>query len=276
MKIKVRDVDMFYMVQGQGEPALVMHGGLGADHTCFLNTPFNKLSSRLKLYYYDHRCNGRSSCPSIETMTHENLAKDAEALRRALGLDNFTLIGHSYGGIAALEYASRYQSNLRRLLLITTAPSGELLIEARKMALKRAPELISTVDKILNAEIHSDEEFEDALGALAPLYFNDYDSFKDAATRATKDVKFRGEAYNYSFSKLLPEYDVRDKLREIKVPTLILCGRHDWITPVNQSEAIHDGLPNSELVIFENSAHWVYIEEEELFMMTVNDWLDRT
>ena len=117
MKIKVRDVDMFYMVQGQGEPALVMHGGLGADHTCFLNTPFNKLSSRLKLYYYDHRCNGRSSCPSIETMTHENLAKDAEALRKALGLDNFTLIGHSYGGIAALEYALRFQSNLRRLLL---------------------------------------------------------------------------------------------------------------------------------------------------------------
>ena len=276
MKIKIGDVELFHRIEGRGDPAVVMHGGLGADHTCFLNTPFNRLSNRLKLVYYDHRCNGRSSCPGIETMTHENLARDAEGLRRALGLENFTIIGHSYGGITALEYAARYQSNLRRMLLITTAPSGELLVEARKMAQRRAPELMDVVDRVLNAEIQGDEEFAEALGQLAPLYFCDFDSFKEAAEKATKDVKFSGAAYNYSFSKLLPAYDVRPKLPEIEVPTLILCGRHDWITPVNQAEAIHAGLPNSELVIFENSAHWVYIEEEELFMETVNDWLDRT
>ena len=52
--------------------------------------------------------------------------------------------------------------------------------------------------------------------------------------------------------------------------------RLDWITPPSQSEFMHEQLPNSELVIFEESAHWVYIEEEELFLNTVNDWLSRT
>ena len=127
MHITLDDVELFYRIEGSGDPALVMHGGLGADHTCFVNTGFNKLSDNLELTYYDHRCNGRSSCPGIETLTHENLAGDAEKLRAALGYENITVIGHSYGGFTGLEYALRFPSNLRRLILITTAPSGETL-----------------------------------------------------------------------------------------------------------------------------------------------------
>ena len=108
-----------------------MHGGLGADHTVFVNSPFNKLAKQLKLIYYDHRCNGRSACPGIETMSHDNLASVAEAIREALELGEITVIGHSYGGITGLEYALQYQSNLRRLILITTTPSFENLKEAR-------------------------------------------------------------------------------------------------------------------------------------------------
>lgn len=276
MKMIVGDADLFYTVEGKGDPALVMHGGLGADHSIFLNTPFNKLSDRLQLTYYDHRCNGRSSCPGIETMSHDNLAQDAEGLRAGLGLENITVIGHSYGGFTAMEYALRFQSNLRRMVLITTAPSGDTLKEARKVAQKRAPELMDTVDKVLNADISSDEEFGQVLTDLAPLYFYDFKPFEAQLAKATKDSIFNAEAFKHSFAKLMPEYDVRDKLPTIEVPVLILCGKHDWITPPNQAEIIHQKLPNSELVMFENSAHWVYIEEAELFLKTVNDWLDRT
>ena len=140
MKVSANGVELFYRVEGQGEAALVMHGGLGADHTAFVNSPFNKLANQLKLIYYDHRCNGRSACPGIDTMSHDNLAGDAEGLREVLELGEITVIGHSYGGITGLEYALRYQSNLRRLVLITTAPSFETLKEARTVAKKRAPE----------------------------------------------------------------------------------------------------------------------------------------
>jgi len=69
---------------------------------------------------------------------------------------------------------------------------------------------------------------------------------------------------------------LREKLANINVPVLILCGRYDWITPVSQSKILNKKINNSELVIFENSGHWVYIEEEELFLNTVNKWLART
>ena len=96
MEIDLNDVTLFYRTEGLGDPALVMHGGLGADHTAFVNSGFNKLSKQLKLIYYDHRCNGRSSFPGVETLTHKNLATDAENLRIALGHKNLTVIGHSY------------------------------------------------------------------------------------------------------------------------------------------------------------------------------------
>jgi len=276
MKVAANDVELFCRIEGEGDPALVMHGGLGADHTVFVNSPFNKLANQLKLIYYDHRCNGRSACPGIETMSHYNLANDAEAIREVLELQDITVIGHSYGGITGLEYALRFQSNLRRLILITTAPSFETLREARIVVKKRAPELMPIVEKALDANVDTDAEFHKLLTDLAPLYCYNFAQFEHMLSEATKDLVPKAEAFRHSFKNLIPQYDVRDQLVDITVPVLIICGRHDWITPVSQSLLMHDKLTNSELVIFENSAHWVYIEEEALFLKTIEDWLDRT
>ena len=276
MHITLNDIELFYRIEGSGDPALVMHGGLGIDHTPFLNTGFNKLSRSLELTYYDHRCNGRSSCPGIETLTHENLAGDAEKLRAALGYEDITVIGHSYGGFTGLEYAWRYPSNLRRIVLITTAFSGGHLQEAREIAKRRAPELMDLVEKGLNCEASSDEEAIGIWDQLGPLYCMDYHRFKDQLKTASKDIIHNVPSLQHSLCNLMPKFDVRDKLAEIDVPVLIIAGRHDWITPPGQSEIMHERLPNSELVMLEDSAHWVYIEEENLFLKTVTDWLEKT
>jgi proline iminopeptidase len=204
------------------------------------------------------------------------LAADAENLRIALDHKNLTVIGHSYGGITGLEYALRYPENLRRLILITTTPSGTGLGEARKIAETRAPHLMDAVDKMLGGKCATDDEFIELLTILAPLYFKDFHLFEDEFSEAAKDMVPNAAAFRHSFSELLPKYDLREKLANINVPVLILCGRHDWITPVSQSKILNEKIYNSELVIFENSGHWVYIEEEELFLNTVNEWLART
>ena len=188
MKIALDGVDIHYRIEGSGDPALVMHGGLGADHTCFVNTGFRKLSSMLELVLYDHRCNGRSSSPDIKTLTHENLSSDAEKLRTRLGYNEVTVIGHSYGGIIGLEYALRYPSNIRRLILVTTTPSGDCLSEARKIAMNRAPHLIKTVDNLLTGKCANDKEFIELLTTLAPLYFKNYSLFEKEFAEAAKDI----------------------------------------------------------------------------------------
>jgi len=68
---------------------------------------------------------------------------------------------------------------------------------------------------------------------------------------------------------------VREQLKDVHVPVLITVGRYDWITPVEASEELHSLLPNSELVVFENSGHSPQQEEKELWLATIRDFLQR-
>ncbi len=84
MRAQVNDTQLFFERVGKGQPMLVMHGGLGLDHTCF-RPWLDKLGEQVELIYYDHRGNGRSSRPdSLEGVTHETWAADADALRAQL------------------------------------------------------------------------------------------------------------------------------------------------------------------------------------------------
>ena len=74
---------------------------------------------------------------------------------------------------------------------------------------------------------------------------------------------------------LLAECNYIPRLGEIHTPTLILVGRDDFVTPPSQAKIMHDGIPNSELVILEQSGHFPYVEEPEAFFAAVRDWLRR-
>jgi len=115
---------------------LLMHGGLGLDHSAF-PPYFDNLGDLLTLIYYDHRGNGRSARPdSFEAITHATWVDDADALRAQLGYEQIILFGHSYGGFLAQEYALRYPERLAGLILCCTAPAIDYmpLIQANAAA----------------------------------------------------------------------------------------------------------------------------------------------
>ena len=78
-----------------------MHGGPGADHSTMLS--FLPLALEFKLIFYDHGCNGRSTRADLATMEWGNLTADAEAIRQDLGIEKWAVLGHSFGGMVALE-----------------------------------------------------------------------------------------------------------------------------------------------------------------------------
>ena len=116
--MQIRDVSLFVKVMGQGYPLVLMHGGPSLDHTTLLT--LEPLADQYTLIFYDHRCNGRSEGADVSTMTMDNLTADAEALRQALGYDQWIVFGQSFGGNVALEYALRYPQRLSRLILMDT------------------------------------------------------------------------------------------------------------------------------------------------------------
>lgn len=130
----IRDVSLFVKMVGQGYPILIMHGGPGADHSTML--PLQDCADQFTLIFYDHRCNGRSEGAEVSSMTWENLTADAEALRQTLGFEKWAVLGHSFGGMVALEYALRYPQSVSHLLLMDTC--GDI-----RWVQQNAPELLA-------------------------------------------------------------------------------------------------------------------------------------
>ena len=119
--------------------------------------------------------------------------------------------------------------------------------------------------------VDDNDEFRETFATIQPMYRTTVDPERDAE-RLT-EVPFRYQTHNFAFSENIPKYDVRDRLREINVPTLVLVGRHDWITPVDQSEYMAVHIPGAQLVIFEHSGHGPMIEENEAFTAHVRTFL---
>ena len=265
----VNETELFFVTAGHGLPCLVMHGGLGFDHT-YLHPWLNPLGDTLHLVYYDHRGNGRSGRPAKETMTHAQLAADADALAAHLGFDQVAVIGHSYGGFIALEFALRYPQRLSHLILLDTAPAfnypDEIMENARRLG---ATEQMLA---ILQAGFVSDDDMRQNFLVIWPLYFKTFDAEIGQRLLERSIINASGGAREGE----LAAYNVVPRLGEIRTPALVLVGRHDFICPPSQAHLLHGGLPRSELVIFEDSGHLPYVEEAEAFFTTVRGWIRRT
>lgn len=122
--VKVKDGYLYYNEIGQGIPIIVVHGGPGLDHG-YLQPQLSQLAANHKLIFYDQRGSGKSLDTPLDE-DHINIhqfVEDLEDLRKSLGLNKFVLMGHSWGGLLAMQYAIDYQDNLIGLILLNSAPA---------------------------------------------------------------------------------------------------------------------------------------------------------
>lgn len=274
MQVHINNHEVFYTTNGQGRPMLLMHGGSGLDHTYF-RPWLDTLSDQVQLIYYDQLGQGRSTRPqSYEDISMDTWADEADALRAQLGHERIILFGHSFGSFIAQNYALRHGDHLDGLILCDGAPVLDYADVIMANAQSRGtPEQVQAVMEALSAPVADDASFRQLWVTILPLYFNHYDPKVGAAL--DEATQYSAEAYNQGMGKLLPTFNVLNQLSEITVPTLVVGGRHDWITPPAQgAERLHAGLPNSKLVIFEESGHFPFIEEHGRFVQTVRDWIN--
>lgn len=254
--IPIRDVSLFVKVIGQGYPLVLMHGGPSLDHTTLL--PLQPLSDQFTLIFYDHRCNGRSEGAEVSSMTFENLTADADALRQKLGFDQWAVLGQSFGGNVALEYALRYPQSLSHLVLINTGGDQWWVNHnAPEILAKRgySESAVAAARRFYNGQLDPDEVFPTVQKFLKAYNYN------NSLRRVAKDIvlghmpKMRPEALVFGYSQLLKGWTVMDRLGEIKVPTLVMAGRHDFLFPPEHQAILTDRLPNARLEIIECAGH---------------------
>ena len=254
---------------GDGEPCVVVHGGLGVDHQLYRRT-LAPLGDVLQLIHFDQRGNGRSVPVDLGTLTIEQLADDVVALADHLGLDRFVALGHSYGGFVAQELALRHGERLTGLVLVATTPGqlGNGEIERTEPA----PELPPEVQAMLGQPPASDEAMAGAMAAIFPAYFHAPERLDLASL--VEGTLFRADAMARGF-EVLASWSSVDRLAQITTPTLVCAGRHDAFTSWPQAHRIVERVPGADLAVFESSGHFPWIEEPDRFFATVGDWLAR-
>lgn len=271
----IRDVSLFVEVIGKGYPIVLMHGGPGVDHTTML--PFRSLADQFTLVLYDHRCNGRSVGAEVQSMTWENLTADADTLRQSLGFERWVVLGHSFGGMVALEFALRYPQSLSHLVLLDTCgDTWWVQKNAPRILAKRGynKSTVETAEHFYNGEITPDE-FMQSVRKLSTAYYHRLNPLQLARDIALgMRMKTRPEALIFGYSQLLKGWTVMDRLDEIKVPTLVMAGRNDFQFPPEHQAALAAGIPSARLEIIERAGHNSHSERPAEVIQALNNFLN--
>ncbi len=282
MRIAVNGVELFFDVYGSSlaargnelvdKPVIVaLHGGPGIDHSQFVPwlTP---IADQAQLILVDHRGNGRSSRPPVETRTLANMADDLEALRKALGLGRIVVFGMSFGGMLALSYAATYPDSIAGLIPCATTASNHALERALAgMHDLSSPDQREALARLRHGTVQSAEDLDRVFGALARFYEHDPQRTPPGGFKPIADI----DMLNWFFARERQTYDVRPRLSGIVAPTLVLTGRHDKIAPPFASDEILKGIPHAKQEMFEESGHRLMREENAKFLRTVRDFIGR-
>jgi proline iminopeptidase len=261
---------LYYVTLGRGVPVIFMHGGLGFDHQYF--RPFlDPLADSAKLVFYDHLGHGRSDRPAdFADLILARLSSDCDALATALGFDKFVLVGHSYGGFIALDFALRYPHRLVGLVLACTAPD---LTSGMRYPLGGTAEQQAALHRLFAGakENATDAALRANWSAAVPLYYNN----ADPPAGVVADVDSRtiySTAGSLRGSEILAGFDVISKLPNLATPTLVQYGAGD-IWRFGDNERLAKNIPAAKLTYFADSGHWPFQEEPAAYLAGMRGFL---
>jgi proline iminopeptidase len=274
--VTIEDTRLYVVERGQGYPLIVLHGGPGLDHTSF-GRYLDPLAESYRLLLVDQRSQGRSDrCPA-EGWTLQQMAADVVSLANALDLDRYAVMGHSYGALVALQNAVDHPGRAHKTIVSSGFPSARYLswVQQNLEMFEPAELRQQVIDSwARETSVQTSQEVADLLNDQLPFHFaNPLDPRIDAYREQTAAAVNSPEVLRHFASQEYGGIEVEERLGEVSQPVLVLAGRHDRACSVEASMAIASGIPNARLVIFENSAHMAFVEENEAYLDAIRQFL---
>jgi len=288
--VDANGVMIYYEAFGQGTPLVIVHGGPGASHDYFL--PYlTPLARHHRLVFIDERGSGRSSkLDDPSGYTVEAMADDLEAVRKELALGRIALLGHSYGGLLAQAYALKYQQNLSSLILCSTFFSTTKMNQVFQRELAAMPaDVRERIQKLEAAGLYghgkdyeknryTDDYMKAAWGDGYFPYL--YQRHPDANYDPLDSGKMSWDLYRemwgsdgeFVIDGNLKSAEYADRLPKMRVRTLVTAGDHDECDPA-QAKELSGLIRGSRLVIFPQSGHMTFVDQPDLFIRTIDDFL---
>ena len=260
-RISVNGLGLYYEIEGEGEPVVLIPGFAAGRWIWFKQT--SELARSFRVIIFDPRGVAESDKPE-GTQTISLLADDVAHLLQTIGIASAHVVGASFGGFVAQEFALKYPSMTRKLVLCCTSFGGPNHVVPAPETLRQ---LAST--KGLNSE---ERMRANLLLAFSPEYVRTEVAEVDHVVhlRAVNDVP---EHVYLSQWQAAMNFNAESTVDQIDKPTLVLSGDADVIVPVQNSRNLAAKIPGAELRIVEGASHTFFIERAAEFNQVVTEFL---
>jgi proline iminopeptidase len=252
---------------------LLLHGGPGFPHDYLEAMESFLPEAGIEMYYYDQLGVGNSDVPDDPALwTLPRYLSEVEEVRRGLGLDHFVLLGHSWGGILAIEYALNYQQHLRGMV-ISNMTAGMKSYLARTNALKQqllTPELLVKFNAMEAAKDYANPEYTRiVMENLYPQMICRLHPWPEPLSRAFRlgNEKIYNQMQGkseFEVSGNLKDWERWDRLHEIKVRTLTIGARYDEMDPEDMKK-MATLMPNATSAICPNGSHMSFWDDQDVY-----------
>ncbi len=269
-------VSLYYEIYGEGQPMVIINGGPGFNCNGFQGLA-KRLAKEYQVILYDQRGTGRSIVEQIDSarMTMDLMVADLEALRKHLGFQEWTVLGHSFGGILGNYYAAQHPAALKALI---ASASGGI-----DLGLLRSFDITQRMTGVQRDSFRY---------WRAQVNAGDTSAWADARRRAFMATAYvYDDAYAPRIAERLgqgnPEinqliwqdlhrigYDVQAAARTFEKPVLIIQGEQDVIS-LQIAEKAHEAYPNSRLEILPECGYYGWLDQPERYFGALADFMQR-
>ena len=267
--------DLFVDTLGSADSpvSLVLLHGPGLDHTCF-RPWLDPLATHCQLVFFDQRLNGRSPRTSRLLPTLEVLADDAVDVARRHCQGHVVLVGHSFSAWTALAAAARHRKEIQGIVLIAPGLSptvGETLLTYLRQS--AGEEVMEVVLNAFQGGMTTDVMFGDIWRRVLPYYLST--NRVEIESSLFGETIFSIGGFNSFVAHAAGRLDASTVLKELACPLLVVAGANDWLErdALGGSSAIARLAPRSTFAPIENSGHFPFAEQRDLFCAAVVNWM---
>jgi proline iminopeptidase len=270
--VNIGDCKLYCELDGDKTPLVLLHGGPGATHHYF-HPWFSRAARFARVIYYDQRGCGLSEYVKGTGYSVDQAVEDLENLRKALGIDRWIVLGHSYGGLLAQRYAIKYPERLRGLVLVGAdlgmaanfKPGREYDFIApaerkRLGAIKRDPKL-TVEQKIYNAFLNGDWKRQCF-----------YKPSKERIAQIARYEWKQDVIFNPVMSADVRRTDLTGAFEGCPIPTLIIEGKWDLTWSADKAEIFSRNHPGARLVVYGRAGHVPFEDEPDRFFALLKDF----
>lgn len=275
MKLTVRDgVQLYVERSGKGIPCVYLHGGPGYWSKSFQVTAGSILEEHLDMIYLDQRGCGRSDQDPDEDYSLNKLVEDLEDIRQQLHIDEWIVMGHSFGGILAVTYAHQYPEYTKGVIIFNATLN---MMDSIKHQIQKGLQTL----KLSSAELSGDHI--EQLTALFNRVLEElrkhkaYDTFqfmnpenKKLLERIDQSLDMKPSFQTYVFSSDEYFQDFTLLTREIKKPVLVITGEHDHAIGPEHYQSFQ--FPCVQIKKM-NGAHHPYLENQQELKESIADFM---